>query len=320
MYRPIKILSGSSHSNFSKEVCSYLGVEMSRSKTIRFSNDNMLVRIEENVRGADVYVLQTSVYPVSNNIIEMLLMIDALKYASAGRITAVMPYFPYVRSDKKDQPRISIAARLMGDLLVTAGCDRFLIMELHASQIQGFFTVPSDQLFATNIICDYFLAQDLSNSILVAPDVGESKHLGKYANFLNLPIAVIDKRRLGNEEKILSTTLIGNVEGKDCLIIDDEIASGRTIVKAANFLIENGAKSVSAAICHGVFSGNAMEIIEGSPLKEVVVTNSIPLDHHPKVSNKIKQLSVAPLFAQAISHIHTGQSVSLLFPENKVID
>jgi len=320
MYRPIKVLAGSSHVGFAKEICQYLNIELSETKTIRFSNDNMMVRIEENVRGADVFVVQTSVYPVSNNIIEMLLMIDALKFASAGRITAVLPYFPYVRSDKKDQPRISIAARLMGELLVAAGCHRLLTMELHSSQIQGFFSIPSDQLYATKIICDYFLKRDLSNYMLIAPDVGESKHLGKYANILNLPIAIIDKRRLGNHEKILSTNLIGNVTGKDCLIIDDEIASGGTIATATKFLMDNGAKSVSAAVCHGVLSGSAMDTLENCPIKEILVTNSIPLNHHKKISSKINQLSVAQLFAQAVSHIHTGQSVSLLFPEARVMD
>ena len=312
MKQPIKILSGSANPDFALEICRFLGVDLCRSETIRFSNDNMMVRIEENVRESDVFVVQTSAVPVSDNIIEMLLMLDALRYASAGRITAVIPYFPYVRSDKKDQPRISIAARLMGDLIEASGAHRLLTMELHASQIQGFFSFPSDQLFAAKIFCRYFQGRDLSNYVIVAPDVGESKHIGNYANNLNLPIAIIDKRREGNSEKSIPTSLIGEVRGKHCLIIDDEVSSGGTLTNAAKFLIENGALTVSAAIVHAVLSGQAMEKIDNSPIKELVVTNTVPLANRKKVSTKITSLSVAPLFAQAISHIHSGQSVSLL--------
>lgn len=318
MSRPIKIIAGASHTDFANEICKLLGTDLCRSRTIRFSNDNMMVRIEENVREADVFVIQTSTYPVSDNIIEMLLMMDALKYASAGRITAVLPYFPYVRSDKKDQPRISIAARLMGDLIKAAGASRLLTMDLHSSQIQGFFDFPSDQLFAVDIFCDYFKKRDLSNYVIVAPDVGESKHLGEYANNLNLPIAIIDKRRQGNSELTVPTTLIGDVKDKHCLIIDDEVSSGSTLVGATKFLIENKAAKVSAAIVHGVLSGQAMQKIEDSLLEEIVITNSIPVSNRKFLSSKIVCLSVAPLFAKAIAHIHTGQSVSLLF-SNKYV-
>ncbi|MBL0691739.1 MAG: ribose-phosphate diphosphokinase [SAR324 cluster bacterium] len=318
MRRAIKILSGSSHNEFALEVCQIMGLELCKSRTIKFSNDNMMPRIEENVRETDVFVIQTSTPPVSDNIIELLLMLDALKYASAGRITAVLPYFPYVRSDKKDQPRISIAARLMGHLIETAGASRLLTMNLHASQIQGFFDIPSDQLFATNIICQYFSQRDLSNYVIVAADVGESKHIGHYANILNLPIAIIDKRRQGNSDSIIPTTLIGDVVKKDCLIVDDEVSSGGTLTGATKFLMKNGAKSVSAAIVHGVLSGQAMAKIEASPLKELVITNSVPLPKQGYISPKIKVLSIAPLFAQAISHIHSGMSVSLLFAKDYV--
>ncbi len=315
MYRPIKILSGSSHNKFALEVCKYLGIELCKTKTFRFSNDNMLVRIEENVRESDAFVIQTSAKPVSDNLMEMLMMIDALKYASAARITAVTPYYPYVRSDKKDQPRISISARLIGDLIKVSGAHRLLTMELHAPQIQGFFDYPCDQLFATDVICNYFKQHSLENHVIVAPDVGESKHIGRYASILNLPIAIIDKRRDGNTENSVPTALIGDVRGKHCLIFDDEVASATTLCNAANFLTENGATGISAGIVHGVLSGQAMDRIEKSTLNRLVITNTIPLNQE-YISPKIVQLSVASLFSQAISHIHSGQSVSLLFSEN----
>jgi ribose-phosphate pyrophosphokinase len=290
-----------------------MAVELSRMETIRFSNQNMLVRLLDNVREADIFVIQTSCPPVSDNIIETFLMLDALKNSSAARVTAVLPYFPYVRSDKKDQPRISIAAKLMARLLETAGASRFLLMELHSHQIQGFFDVPVDQLLAVDVFCDYLQDQDLSNFVIVAADVGEAKHLGRYANRLNLPMAIIDKRRLGNSDNVIPTQLIGNVEGKHALIIDDEVASAGTLCKAAEFLKEKGAKTIRAAVVHPVLSGSALEKINASPLDELIVTNTIPLGDKKRLCPKITELSVAPLFAKAIQRIHNGDSISVLF-------
>jgi len=313
MLGALKIIAGSSHIKFAQEVCDLMSVKLSDVEVIHFSNENMLVRILDNVREADVFVIQTSCPPVSDNMVEMFLLLDALKHSSAARITSVIPYFPYVRSDKKDQPRISIAARLMANLLQTSGAQKFLTMEFHAPQIQGFFDVPVDQLLATDIICDYFKEKDLSNHVIVAADVGEAKPLGRFANRLNLPMAIVDKRRLGNSEKVVPVNLIGDVEGKHALIFDDEIASGGTLINAAEFLKENGAIGVSAAIVHPVLSGNAIEKINASSLDELIVTNTIPVLAKAEECPKLKVLTVAPLFAEAIQRIHNGDSISVLF-------
>lgn len=311
--RPLKIIAGSSHASFAEEICSYLSTDVSSIESITFSNENMLVRVIENVREADVFVIQTSTPPVHDNIMETFLLLDALKHSSAARVTAVLPYFPYVRSDKKDQPRISIAARLMANLLQTAGANKFLTMELHSPQIQGFFDVPVDQLLGTEVICDYYRQKDLSDYVLVAADVGEAKPLGRFANRLNLPMAIIDKRRIGNTDTVVPTHLIGDVEGKHCLLIDDEVASAGTLVKAADFLKQKGAKTINAAVMHPVLCGNAIEKLNNSCIEELVVTNTIPVEEKAKLCPKIKVLSVAPLFAKAIQRIHSGDSISVLF-------
>lgn len=313
MLGSLKIISGSSHLEFAKEICNHMAVELSEIETVRFSNENLLVRILDNVRESDIFVIQTSCPPVSDHIIETCLLLDALKHSSASRVTAVLPYFPYVRSDKKDQPRISIAAKLMANMFQTAGADKFLLMELHSHQIQGFFHVPVDQLLAVDVFCDYLRQKDLDDYIIVAADVGEAKHLGRYANRLNLPMAIIDKRRIGNTDTVVPTHLIGDVNGMNCLLIDDEIASGGTLCKAADFLKEKGAKTVRAAVVHPVLSGKAIEKINASSLDELIVTNTIPLAEKVDQCPKITVLSVAPLFAKAIQRIHNGDSISVLF-------
>ncbi len=313
MRRELKIFSGSSHPDLAKAICEYNEIPLGASEIIKFSNENIMVRLLENVRGSDVFVVQTSCPPVNEGIMEMLIMIDALRYASAERITAVIPYFPYARSDKKDKPRISITARLMADLLQTAGAHRVLTMDLHSPQIQGFFHVPIDQLIAAPLICDYFRNKDLSNGVLVAGDVGESKSIGRYANRLNLPIAIIDKRRDGDDEKARAVHLIGDVAGKDALIIDDEIASGGTLMEATQFLKKYGVRSVSAAAVHPVLSGRAVERLHQIELDELVVTDTIPLGGKQNQYDKFKVLSVAPLLGDAIIRIHNGDSVSKLF-------
>jgi ribose-phosphate pyrophosphokinase len=307
----IKIFAGSSHPALSRAICEHLDLPLGKTEVVRFSNQNLMVKILENVRQCDVFYIQSSCPPVSDNILETLIAIDALKHASAARITAVLPYFPYARSDKKDRPRISITARLMADLLETAGADRVLTMDLHSPQIQGFFRKPVDQLKAAPILCEYLAKRDLTNTVLVAGDAGEAKELGNFVNRLHLPMAVVDKRRHGDDDKAVAQHLIGEVDGMHAIIVDDEIATGGTVVEATNFLMAKGALSVSVAATHGVLSGPAIERIDGNNIREVVVTDTIPLGD--KRSEKLHVLSVSSLFAKAIRRIHDGDSVSVLF-------
>ena len=268
---------------------------------------------KENVRESDVFVVQSSCSPLSDYIVELLIIIDALKHASARRITAVLPYFFYARSDKKDRPRISITARLMADLLETAGADRVLTMNLHSPQVGGFFRIPVDQLNATPLVCDHLRnTTSLSNSVLVASDVSEAKDLREYANRLDLPIAIVDKRRVSDDERPQAVGLIGDVEGKNALLVDDEIASGGTMLEAARFLQLHGVQRIEAAAVHPVLSGRAHERITDSPIERLVVTDSIPMSS-AEPSEKIETITVAPLFAEAIKAIHSGYSVSTLF-------
>lgn len=313
MVGDLKIFSGSSHRELAQAICEYTDIPLGEAEMIKFSNENIKVRILENVRESDVFVIQTSCPPVNEGLMELLILIDALRYASAQRITAVLPYFPYARSDKKDQPRISITARLVADLLQTAGANRILTMDLHSPQIQGFFRIPIDQLIAAPLICDAMSGRDLCDTVLVASDVGESKTIGRYANRLNLPIAIIDKRRYGDDEKPKAVHLIGDVAGKDALIIDDEIASGGTLLEAIEFLHRQGVRSVSAAAVHAVLSGQALERIVHTDLKELMITDTIPLREKAQRYDKFRVLSVAPMLGDAIMRIHNGDSVSTLF-------
>lgn len=310
-YGKLKIFAGSSHPAFAEAVAAQLGVALGQVEILKFSNENLMVKILENVRGDDVYVIQTMAPPVNENIVESLIMLDALKGASAARITAVLPYFPYSRSDKKDQPRISITARLMADLYEAAGANRVLTADLHAPQITGFFHCPVDQLIAAPVICDYFKKRDLENHVLVAGDAGEAKELGRYANILDLPMAIVDKRREGNDDKAKAKHLIGDVEGKHALLIDDEIATGGTLIEAMEFVKSRGAVSVSAAATHGVLSKDAHLRLSDSDMDELVVCDTIPVQH--KKTSKMRILSLAPLFAEAIKGIHYDQSITSLF-------
>jgi ribose-phosphate pyrophosphokinase len=313
VYGKMKIFTGSAHPELAKEICAELGLPLGQSEVVRFANENLMVKILENVRESDVFVIQPSCHPVSDGLVEMLIMLDALKHASAGRITAVLPYFPYVRSDKKDRPRISIAARLMADLIQTAGADRVLTMDLHSPQIQGFFQIPADQLIAAPILCDHLRSRDLSNTVLVASDFGEAKELGRYANALRLPVAIIDKRRQADDDRAIATNLVGNVEGKVALLVDDEVASAGTLMEASNFLLTRaGALAVDAAAVHPVLCGPAAKRLVESPIRSVVVTNTLPIPPEKRFE-KLTILSVAPMFAQAIRAIHEGDSVSNLF-------
>ena len=313
MDAPLKIFAGSSHTKLAQDICDNLGVPLGESDTLTFSNENMMVQINENVRECDVFVIQTSCSPVHTNLVELLLMIDALRSSSAARITAVMPYFPYIRSDKKDRPRISIAARLMADLVTSAGAHRVLTMDLHSPQSQGFFRIPVDQLLAAEPLCERISQEDISNWVLVAADAGEAKDIGRYANHLNLPIAIIDKRRDGDDEKPRAVNLIGDVKGKTALVVDDEIASGGTLSEAAAFLKEQGATRVIAAATHAVFSSRDIQKrLSDEFIERIIVTDTIPIpaDRFPA---KAEVISVADLFSKAISRIHDGRSVSALF-------
>ncbi len=313
MYRDIKIFSGSAHPALAQAICAHIGIPLGLSHVVRFSNENLLVQIDENVREADVFVVQTSCPPVSDGIIELLMTIDALKYASAQRITAVLPYFPYARSDKKDRPRISITARLMADLLQTAGAHRALTMDLHSPQVQGFFRMPVDQLLAAPLICDYLATtHDLREYVLVAGDIGEAKGIEAYANRLHLPVAIVDKRRYGDDERPRAVHIIGEVAGKTALIVDDEIASAGTVIEAARILTEHGAAAIEAAAVHGVLSGRAVERLAQSPIRRLLVTDSLPIPLEKRLE-QLTVISVAPLLATAIQAIHQGDSVSALF-------
>ena len=307
----LKVFAGSSHPVLAASICNLLDTPVGASEIIKFSNENLMIKINENVRGADVFVIQTSAPPVNEGLIETLITIDALKHASAGRVTAVLPYFPYVRSDKKDKPRISIAARLVADLLQTAGADRVMTMDLHAPQIQGFFRIPVDHLQGFPLITDHLKREDLTGRVLVAGDAGEAKEVGRYANRLHLPMAIIDKRRADDSEKAKAAHLIGEIEGKHAIIVDDEVATGGTLVEAAAFLVKKGALSVTAAFTHPVLSGPAVSRLEESCIERLVFTDTIPLQG--KRSKKFKVLSTASLFAKAIRRIHDGESISELF-------
>ncbi len=309
----LKVFSGSANPELASEICHCLDLPVGKVQFSRFVNDNMFVQVQESVREADVFVVQTSCHPVSEGIVELLILIDALRSASARRITAVLPYFPYVRSDKKDQPRISITAKLMANLLRSAGADRVLTMTLHSPQIQGFFDYPVDHLQATPVLCDYFAALPvIRECVAVAPDAGSAKRAGSFAQRLDIPLAFVDKRRLGNRDEVHSRAVVGDVNGKHVIVFDDEISTAGSLVGAVEVLKSAGARDIYVGCTHAILCGPAIERIAAAPIKEVVVTNTVPVapeKRHPK----IRVLSVAPLFAEAIRRTHTGQSVGALF-------
>ena len=308
----LKVFSGSAHMELSQEICGLLEITLGELTIHKFANDNIKVKIEENVRNADVFVIQPSAVPVNEGFMELLIIIDAIKHASANRITAVVPYFPYARSDKKDEPRISITARLCADLLETAGADRILTMDLHSPQIQGFCRIPTDQLIALPILCDYFDAKLDENSVVIAADAGGAKMTAGYAKRLNLPLAIIDKRRDSDNDQAAVLHIVGDVEGKKAIIFDDEISTGGTLVEAASELLNFGATEVLAGIVHPVLVGKAVEKLSKSKLTELVITNSLPVPPEKQL-DMVTTLSVAPLFSEAIRRIHNGESVSALF-------
>ena len=308
----LKVFSGNAHPALAEAVTEYLEIPLGKCEVFQFSNENIFVRIMENVRSRDTFVIQPISSPVNKSIIELLIMIDALKRASAGRITAVVPYYGYARTDKKDQPRVPITARLIADLLTVAGANRILTVDLHAAQIQGFFNIPVDELTALYILSDYFKQKKLDNPVVVATDIGITKRARDLAHNLNAPLAIMEKRRIGNEDQIETLNVIGDVEGKTALTVDDEIDTAGSLINTVTTLINRGAKEVYACCTHPVFSGQAISRIAASPVKEVVVTDTIPVNGDKKI-DKITILPIAPLLGEAIYRIHTGQSVGALF-------
>src|SRR3954468_16220590 len=307
-----KIFSGTANAALADEVCAFLGMTRGQALVTRFADGECYVQIQENVRGADAFVMQPTCRPVDEHLMELLLMIDALKRASARRITAVIPYFGYARQDRKDKPRAPISAKLVADLLTTAGADRALLIDPHAPQIQGFFNIPVDHLFASPVLVDYFKRLNLPNLTVVSPDAGGVERARFFAKKMDSALAIVDKRRVEmNVAEVMH--VIGDVHGRVCLVIDDLIDTAGTLVKTASALMENGASAVYACASHAVLSGPAVENISNSCISEVVVTNTIPLSEAAKQEPKIKVLTIAGLIGRAIQSIHEETSVSKLF-------
>jgi len=308
----LKVFTGNGHPELAQSVCEYLDIPLGQAEVFKFANDNTFVQIRENIRQRDVFIIQPTCYPVNDNLMELLIMIDAFKRASAGRITAVVPYYGYGRTDKKDQPRVPITARLVADLLTAAGADRLLTVDLHAGQIQGFFNIPVDELTTLPLMGQHFADKELQDLVVVAVDIGISKKARDVAERLGAPLAIIEKRRTGNDDQNETMNVIGDVKGKIALTFDDEIDTGGTIVNAAKALSEQGVKEVYACVTHPVLSRNAAGLMANSEFKEVVVTDTIPISAE-KRNGKFTVLSVAPLLGEAIYRIHKGQSVGDLF-------
>jgi len=310
----IKVFAGNAHPALAQAVTEYLGIPVGRCEVFEFSNENIFVRILENVRERDTFVIQPLSSPVNKSLVELLIMIDALKRASAERITAVVPYYGYGRTDKKDQPRVPITARLVADLLTVAGANRLLTMDLHAPQIQGFFNIPVDELTALYLLSDYFKERAFDDLVVVATDIGISKRARDLAAKLNAPLAIMEKRRVGNVDQTETLNVIGEVEGKVALTVDDEIDSAGSLVGVVSTLGERGAKEIYACCTHPVFSGSAIQRIASCPVKEVVVTDTIPVTGNKKL-DKITVLPIAPLLGEAIHRIHTGLSIGAMFEQ-----
>ena len=312
MNRELKIFSGNANPALAQEISGYLGQKLGEATVSSFSDGEIRVKIDENVRGADVFVVQSCCQPVNDSLMELLIIIDALKRSSANRITAVIPYFGYARQDRKDQPRVPITAKLVADLITTAGTDRVLSMDLHAGQIQGFFNVPVDHLYALPVLLDYITKKKMTDLVVVSPDAGGVERARAFAKRLQANLAIIDKRREGpNQTQIMN--IIGDVQGKRVLLLDDMIDTAGTIVQGAQACADQGAREVLTACTHAVLSGPALDRLQMSCLSQVVVTNTIPLRGKEQVCPKLHQLSVAPLLGEAIRRIHEDESVSSLF-------
>ena len=308
----LKVFTGNAHPTLARAVTRYLSIPLGKSEVFQFSNENIFVRILENVRERDTFVIQPLCSPVNTNLVELLIMIDALKRASAERITAVIPYYGYGRSDKKDQPRVPITARLIADLLTVAGANRLLTVDLHAAQIQGFFSIPVDELTALNLLANYFAGKDFDDLVVVATDIGITKRARDMAEKLNAPLAIMEKRRVGNVDQSETLNVIGEVEGKVALTVDDEIDTAGSLINVVETLKERGVKEVYACCTHPIFSDQAIQRIASSPVKEIVVTDTVPVKDERKL-DKIRVQSTAPLLGEAIHRIHTGKSIGAMF-------
>ncbi len=312
MFDELKVFTGNAHPELAQKVCDYLGMPMGRMEVFEFSNENIFARVLENVRQRDVFVVQPICSPVNKNLVELLIIIDAMKRASAGRITAVMPYYGYSRTDKKDQPRVPITARLVADLLTVAGAGRVLTVDLHAGQIQGFFNIPVDELTALYIMSEYFEQKGWEDFVVVATDVGIAKRARDLAERLSAPLAIIEKRRVGNVDKSETLSVIGDVRGKLTILIDDEVDTGGSISNAATTLCDHGAREVYACCTHAVLSASGVRRVDASPIRELVVTDTVPIPGD-KVLSKMTVLSLSSLIGEAIHRIHAGLSVGAMF-------
>ena len=310
----LKVFSGNAHPALAQAVVEYLGIPLGECEVFKFSNENIFVRILENVRQRDTFVIQPLCSPVNNNLVELLIMLDALKRASAGRITAVVPYYGYGRTDKKDQPRVPITARLVADLLTVAGANRLLTVDLHAAQIQGFFNIPVDELTALYLLSDYFGERDFDDLVVVATDIGITKRARDLAASLDAPLAIMEKRRVGNVDQAETLNVIGEVEGKVALTVDDEIDTAGSLVGVVSALEKRGVKEIFACCTHPILSGQAIKKIASCPVKEVVVTDTVPVADDKKL-DKITVLPIAPLLGEAIHRIHTGLSIGAMFDQ-----
>ncbi len=308
----LKVFTGNAHPALARAVTEYLGIPLGQCEVFEFTNENTFVRILENVRERDVFVIQPICSPVNKNLVELLIMLDAFKRASAGRITAVIPYYGYGRTDKKDQPRVPITARLVADLLTVAGANRVLTVDLHAAQIQGFFNIPIDELTALYLLSHYFEEKTFDDLVVVATDIGISKRARDLASRLNAPLAIIEKRRVGNIDRTETLNIIGEVKGKVALTVDDEIDSAGSLVGVVSALEKQGAKEIYACCTHPIFSGPAIQRIAACPVKEVVITDTVPVPENKKL-DKITVLPIAPLLGEAIHRIHTGLSIGAMF-------
>lgn len=314
MFSKLKLITGNANRPLADEVARYAGVPLGDIELFKFSNDESFVKINDNVRGADVFIIQPTCYPVNDNMMDLLIIIDALKRASAQRINVVIPYYAYARSDKKDQPRVPITAKLVADLITIAGAHRVITVDLHAEQIQGFFNIPVDHLFSIPIFARYFKSiLNLDDVVVVSPDSGGANRARALAKRLNCGLAIGDKRRTGNNDQSECLNIIGDVDGKTAILFDDIIDTGRSLIKVAWELKRRNAGRIFAACTHGVLSGDAIESLDASPIEKLFITNSIPLDDTKKACNKIVQLSIAEMLAIAIKKIHIEESISILF-------
>lgn len=308
----VLIFGGSGSPKLTAKIAEYLGIPVAKSETLRFSEGNLFVRILENVRGRHVYLVQSTAFPANDNFMELLFFADALKRASAASVTVLMPYFSYAKGDKKDEPRVSIRARVCADAIEVAGTDRVVTLDLHAAQIQGFFRIPVDDLYALPVMCEAVKAMRLPDLMVVSPDTGFAKKARKYASYLGVSLAIGDKERVAHDEKAEVMEIIGNVKGKTALVVDDFTISGGTLIDVAQKLIERGARDVIAAVTHGVFSPGAMKKLNDSPIRAMLITDTVETQPEP-FSEKVRVVSVAPLFGEAIRRIHNKESISVLF-------